>query len=230
LFNTTGTQNTAVGAVALLNNTEGINNTATGDSALTNNTIGNANTAYGFQALFANTGGFNNTAIGHKALFNNINQDENTAIGTSAHFISNAGLNTAVGSSALQNSSTGTNNTVLGRLAGNNVMTASNVICVGANVAGEDVSNTCYIGNIFNQTSVNGIGVFVNSNNKLGTSTSSKRFKEAIQPMDKASEALFELRPVTFHYKKEIDPAGTPQLGLVARGCRKGESRSGGAR
>jgi trimeric autotransporter adhesin len=221
LFNTTGSDNTAVGAAALLSNTEGINNTATGDSALTNNTIGNFNTAYGFRALFSNTEGFNNTAIGQNALFNNINQDENTAIGRDALSSSNAGLNTAVGAGALQNSSTGTNNTGLGRLVGNNVMTASNVICIGASVAGEDISNTCYIGNIFNQTSVNGIGVVVNSNNKLGTSTSSKRFKEAIQPMDKASEALFGLRPVTFHYKKEIDPSGTSQFGLVAEDVEK---------
>ena len=34
--------------------------------------------------------------------------------------------------------------------------------------------------------------------------------------MDKASEALFSLKPVTFRYKKEIDPAGTQQFGLVA--------------
>ena len=34
--------------------------------------------------------------------------------------------------------------------------------------------------------------------------------------MDKASEALFALKPVTFRYKKDIDPAGTSQFGLVA--------------
>ena len=39
--------------------------------------------------------------------------------------------------------------------------------------------------------------------------------------MDKASEALFALKPVTFRYKKEIDPAGTPQLGLVAEDVEK---------
>src|SRR5206468_583747 len=49
----------------------------------------------------------------------------------------------------------------------------------------------------------------------------SKRFKEDIQPMDKASEALFSLKPVSFRYKKEIDPAGIPQLGLVAEDVEK---------
>ena len=58
--------------------------------------------------------------------------------------------------------------------------------------------------------------VLINGSNKLGTTTSSKRFKEEIRPMGEASEALFELKPVTFRYKKDIDPAGTSQLGLVA--------------
>jgi hypothetical protein len=46
--------------------------------------------------------------------------------------------------------------------------------------------------------------------------TSSARFKDEIKPMDKNSEALFALKPVAFHYEKDIDPAGKPQLGLVA--------------
>jgi hypothetical protein len=63
--------------------------------------------------------------------------------------------------------------------------------------------------------------VLITSNNKLGTTTSSKRFKEAIKPMDKASEALLSLKPVTFRYKKEIDPKGTSQCGLVAEEVEK---------
>ena len=82
------------------------------------------------------------------------------------------------------------------------------------------MSNTCYIGNIFGVTSV-GIGVFVNSAGKLGTTTSSRRFKDGIKPMKQASEALFALKPVTFHYKKEIDPARTSQFGLVAEEVEK---------
>jgi uncharacterized coiled-coil protein SlyX len=39
--------------------------------------------------------------------------------------------------------------------------------------------------------------------------------------MDRASELLFVLKPVTFHYKKEIDPAGTSQFGLVAEDVEK---------
>jgi len=58
--------------------------------------------------------------------------------------------------------------------------------------------------------------VFINSDGKLGTTTSSRRFKEEIKPMERASEALFALKPVTFRYKKGIDPQGIPQFGLVA--------------
>jgi len=104
-------------------------------------------------------------------------------------------------------------------LAGSSVSTADNVICI--RTAGANVSNSCFIGNIFNQTSIGGIPVLVNSDNKLGTTTSSKRFKEEIRPMSQTSEALFALKPVTFRYKKEIDPAGAPQFGLVAEQVEK---------
>ncbi|HEU4771675.1 MAG TPA: tail fiber domain-containing protein [Candidatus Udaeobacter sp.] len=65
-----------------------------------------------------------------------------------------------------------------------------------------NVSGNCYIGNIFNATSPGGIGVFVNSNGKLGTCVSSRRFKDDIKPMDKISEAIPSLQLVTFHYKR----------------------------
>src|SRR4029079_3744542 len=74
----------------------------------------------------------------------------------------------------------------------------------------------CFIGSIWGQTTSGGAAVFINSAGKLGTTTSSRRFKEDIKPMDEASEALFALKPVTFRYKKEIDPEGIPQFGLIA--------------
>jgi trimeric autotransporter adhesin len=63
--------------------------------------------------------------------------------------------------------------------------------------------------------------VVVNSNGKLGVTTSSARFKDAIKPMDKASETILGLKPVTFHYKKEVDADGIPQFGLVAEQVEK---------
>jgi septal ring factor EnvC (AmiA/AmiB activator) len=98
--------------------------------------------------------------------------------------------------------------------AGSNVITADDVICVGAD--GANVSNSCYIGQIFGATSSGGTAVFINSDGRLGTTTSSRRFEEEIKPMERASEALFALKPVTFRYKKGIDPQGIPQFGLVA--------------
>ena len=70
----------------------------------------------------------------------------------------------------------------------------------------------------------NGAPVLINSFNKLGVATSSKRFKNDIKPMDKASETIFALKPVTFRYKKNLDPKGTPQFGLVAEAVRKCKS------
>ena len=108
----------------------------------------------------------------------------------------------------------------------------SNNIDIGANVdgvAGE--SNTIRIGNtditdtfisgISGTTVASGAAVLVDSNGHLGTVTSSKRFKDEIKPMDKASEAIFALKPVTFRYKKEIDPAGISQFGLMAEEVEK---------
>lgn len=68
------------------------------------------------------------------------------------------GFNTASGINALVNNTTGSSNTALGDSAGFSVTSASHVICIGANVQGENVSNTCYIGNIFGVTFSGGAG------------------------------------------------------------------------
>ena len=39
--------------------------------------------------------------------------------------------------------------------------------------------------------------------------------------MDKASEEILGLKPVTFRYKHELDPQGIPQFGLVAEQVEK---------
>ena len=56
----------------------------------------------------------------------------------------------------------------------------------------------------------------INASGQLGVAASSERFKDEIKRMDKASEAVLALQPVTFRYKKNIDPDGVPQFGLVA--------------
>ena len=191
---------TAVGAATLLNNTTGVENTAIGGGALSANTEGLDNAATGFGSLSHNTTGGANTADGSGALFNN----------TTGEF------NTAVGQGALQANTTGSANVALGVGAGGNVTTAENVICIGATVGGANVSNRCYIGNIRSATTGNNnaIPVLIDSAGQLGTISSSRRFKKEIKPMDKASEAILALKPVTFHYKS--DNTNRPEFGLIA--------------
>jgi len=83
------------------------------------------------------------------------------------------------------------------------------------------VHTATYIAGISGQTASGGAAVFVNTDGKLGTLTSSARFKTDIQPMDKASEAIHSLKPVTFRYTKEVDAQGIPQFGLVAEDVEK---------
>ena len=215
--NTTGSDNTANGFGALLLNTTGPNNTAVGFEVLFANTAGFENAGTGSRALFANTIGFHNTADGFSALVRNTTGNHNTANGDDALGHNTTGnFNTTDGAHSLENNSTGSANTALGFGAGNNVTTAGNVICIGSGVVGANVSNSCYIGSIFGQTSSGGAAVFINSSGKLGTITSSRRFKEEIRPMAQSSEVLFALKPVIFRYKKEIEPQKIPQFGLVA--------------
>src|SRR5262249_43464107 len=78
-----------------------------------------------------------------------------------------------------------------------------------------------YIAGIFGKTSPGGVSVFINGAGQLGTATSSKRFKDEIKRMDKVSEAILALKPVTFRYKHDIDPERQPQFGLVAEDVEK---------
>ena len=233
LLSNNGDSNTAIGAAALLANTDGDSNTAVGVDALLNNTGGDANTAIGTEALISNIEGSFNTATGFAALSLNVNGCCNTADGTNALFLSTGGGNTAVGFFALSNITTGTFNVAVGENAGDHLTEGDgNNIDIGfgvEGVAGE--SNTVRIGNnditdtfirgISGTTIASGTTVLVASNGHLGTVTSSQRFKKDVTPMDKASEALFSLKPVTFRYRKEIDPVGTLQFGLVAEDVEK---------
>jgi len=229
--NTIGNINTATGAQSLASNISGNGNTANGVSALLANTTGDHNTASGGLALTSNTTGVENTAGGFFALLSNTTGSSNTASGT---FVlqdnTTGGGNTAFGFAALQSSTTGSNNIALGSGAGSNLTTGDNNIDIGnLGVAGE--SNTIRIGTSGTQTrtfiaGINGAAVMggavkVNAAGQLGTAPSSQRFKEKIQPMDKASEAILALKPVAFRYKKGVDPDRTLQFGLVAEDVEK---------
>jgi trimeric autotransporter adhesin len=222
LSDSTTSFNTAIGAGALLANT-GDENTATGVGALLSNTSGSVNTANGVFALFSNTTGNSDTANGGFALFSNTTGFSNTAVGQNALAVNTTGTgNTANGAGALASCTTGGDNTALGVNAGINDTTGNNNVYIGAGVEGFATDDgVCRIGSIYGSTVTSGIQVFVNADNRLGTVTSSKRFKEEIKRMDKASEGLLSLKPVTFRYKKEIDPEGKSQFGLVAEDVEK---------
>jgi hypothetical protein len=209
--------NTAVGAAALLLNTSGGGNTAVGSNALLYNDNGSANTANGAFALFENTTGVVNVAIGYLALSNNDNGSGNVAIGEES-MVSNI---------------SGSDNTVVGAGAGNNIQVGSNNVYIGSGVDANgpfDESDTVRIGGAPNaffpalHCFIGGIaagGVTANvqvdpTTGELLQVVSSARYKENIKPMDKASEAIFALKPVTFRYKKKLDAKGIPQFGLVA--------------
>ena len=232
--NTTGSHNTAIGDFALASNTNGSYNTATGDQAILFGTTGSYNTANGVAALGGNTSsGSFNTAIGVEALFFNTTGNNNTASGYRALFSNTTGdSNTANGVNALARNTTGNSNTALGTNAGSNHTTGSHNIDIGANVfGGAGESNTIRIGSAPNQTRtfiaaidgtvVSGSAVVVSAADQLGVAASSQRFKDEIRSMDKASEAILALKPVTFRYKKEIDPQGVPQFGPVAEDVEK---------
>jgi hypothetical protein len=243
-----GNNNTAIGARALRRDALGVANTAVGANALATNQVGHYNTAVGFQALYSNQA-FYNTATGAFALLSNQGGTSNTANGISALEKNETGhANTAVGFSTLDRSINGNDNTAIGAIAlqhstgdfniglgwgaGVNLMFGSNNIYV-ANRGVENESNTIRIGDRGVHTSVfiagiedAGVGadatqVYIDHTGHLGTVLSSRRFKEEIKPMDKTSEAILALEPVTFRYKQEIDPTGTQQFGLIAEQVEK---------
>jgi hypothetical protein len=151
----------------------------------------------GFQALFGNTDGYGNTAIGREALSVNTNGYENTAIGDRA----------------LSQNTEGIGNIALGVFAGLGVSTAFEVICIGAD--GANVSESCYIGNIWQQPGGTQ-PVYVNSEGKLGAQVSSRRFKEEIKPIADDSKAIYDLKPVSFRYNRQIEPTRPLGFGLIA--------------
>jgi hypothetical protein len=225
-----GTGCTAIGWHALYNDTFGGNNTAVGADALQNNSTGVFNVAIGFNALLLNSTGTDNIAAGVATLSLNTTGSGNDAYGTAALNENSTGSeNVAIGGHALAQNPTGNNNIALGSGAGYNLLRGSFNIYIGNSGGRNDSSTiriggsqrTTYIAGISGATVPTGVPVIVDADGHLGTTTSSARFKDSIKPMDKASEAILALKPVTFHYKHELDPKGISQFGLVAEDVEK---------
>ncbi len=176
---------------------------------------------------------FYSVAFGYQAQGESLQSSYNVAVGVSALLKSNDSYNTAVGTRALANlTSPGTHNIGIGYQAGLNLgADSSHNIDIG-NVGQEGDNNTIrigtpgihqatYLAGVSGATIPHGPGVVINSSGKLGVLTSSERGKEAIQPMANSSDKLYQLRPVSFRYKKNIDRKGIPQFGLVAEEVEK---------
>ena len=232
---TTGQANTAVGWFSLGANAAGSFNTATGAGTLLFNTA-DENTAFGAVELLNNTSGGGNTAVGAAAFLNNTTGSFNEAMGVNALASNDSGFyNIAIGDDTLSNNVSGSHNIIVGGFgAGFNIVAGSNNIYIGPGVSANgpfDESDTIRIrdsapaaGGATSQVFFAGIDgstvgavnatVLINPNGQLGTGVSSARFKKDIDPMGTTSEAIFSLKPVTFHYKG--DTTNTAQFGLIA--------------
>src|SRR6266496_622378 len=221
LLSNNGATNTAVGAAALFFNSDGTDNTAVGAAALLNNVDGSDNNAVGRNALNLNVSGSFNNAHGRSALVNNT-ESENNAFGDLAMENNTTGAsNTAIGDDALRNNVDGSGNVAVGDEAGTGLgQSVSNCIAIGAPGDGPFaiLNNTCFIGSIYGQQvsdPATQVPVYVDQFNNVGVfQSSSRRIKHDIQPMDKASETLYRLKPVTFKFNS--DWKGTTQHGLIA--------------
>jgi hypothetical protein len=222
----TGGGNTALGNGAMANQTTGANSTGIGAGALAAGSAATNNTGVGVNALFSTTAG-TNVAVGSFAMEDNVTGTENVAVGLSALRNGTAvGSNTAIGRDALRNA-TGSSNTALGHAAGASLTTGSgNLYLEHAGTATE--SNTTRVGSGQTRAFVagvrgvvtgvnNAIAVLIDGNGQLGTTSSSHRFKEEIEPLRGGAPWLQQMRPVQFRYLEPFADGSKPiQYGLIA--------------
>jgi len=216
-----GGANVAVGNRALAANTIGAVNTAVGSLALETNTTGTENTAVGRRALEFLDGGHENTAVGWGAGSNYTGTETNNiCIGDQTSGVTGENNNIRIGENSpsegiVVGSNPGINAVIMGTGLGSGGLSIvqtilGSTIQVGANLTG----GTCFIGDISGADVGASPLVRVTAAGQLGVNVSSARFKKDIESMGKTSEAIFSLRPVTFHYKRDV--TNTPAVGLIA--------------
>jgi hypothetical protein len=233
--NTAGIRNTAIGYEALYNtngtfNVNGRDNVAVGPSALFSNTTGSRNIAIGSFALQHNTTGSDNIAIGNRALWELEGASGVTAIGDSFYSDPDdveVGRRRTCNTDIVATARINAYNIFIGHPAffgdapesctSPTNATQSVHIVVDETVPG---SGAVFVGGVYNNPIV-GSPVAIDSNGKLGVQASSARFKDEIKSIGKASEAVLSLKPVTFRYKKEVDPKRGAEFGLLAEDVEK---------
>ena len=226
--------NTALGSIALTALTEGFQNTAVGRRALEAQTSGNNNTSVGWRSGDNLLTGNNNTFLGRQAGANYTADESNNIV------IGGGNLGTAGEDNAIR---IGTNLTSGGINVLNNGV-AANLVSIGANLGSDGITilstllgSSMSIGTglptVGSSTRIGGIvgtaqptaGTVFDVSiqtaagpnfQRLGIDTSSRRFKEDIKPMDKLSEAIFKLKPVSYRIKKETNPSQPVAFGLIA--------------
>ena len=219
--NTTGSGNTAVGAgpgqledgyapAALGSNTCGYGNTAVGatypglaPAALGSNTTGTFNTAVGVNALNQNTTGNGNIAVGHQAGGSLTTGNDNIVIGNEVFGEAGESGTIRIGNERdlFYSRPCGTSPTP--EPTGTPAPTPT------------PVPKRTFIAGIYGQPpGANTLAVVCADDGKLTANASSRRFKHDIKQMDKASEAILALKPVSFRYNN--DSTDTPWFGLIA--------------
>jgi len=226
--NSTSQESTAVGFQALMVSNASFN-TAVGASAAVSTSTGTANTVVGAQAFFANQTGTNNVAVGDSVLRTAVGSHTNVGLGHHAGINLSAGnSNVLLGGFAGVNLGVASGNVMIGTSAGQSLTNGTNNVYIASPGGASVESNTIRIGNPSVQTAAfmagisgvnvsGGVGVFVNASGQLGTSASSRRFKQDIAAIERARDVVQGLRPVQFHYKPEFDDGSQVlQYGLIA--------------
>ncbi|MBK9964154.1 MAG: tail fiber domain-containing protein [Holophagales bacterium] len=232
LHRTGTTKNTFFGVSAGGTGTTGDGLTAFGYSALPASSTGNANSAFGSRTLEACTTGSTNSAFGSMALDEIVSSTENAAFGVSSlGQLTNGDGNSAFGTGSLGTLTSGNNNVGIGKSAGSGLQTGNNNIYIGFNTGpvelsesnttriGNDSSAAAYLRGVSGASIGTASAVYVNSSGRLGTVTSSARFKKDVAPLGDPAPLLMELRPVSFLYR--ADDTMTPQVGLIAEEVEK---------
>jgi trimeric autotransporter adhesin len=215
-FNTAGRYFVNGSPVIVATTNSLVGNLFMGDQAGMVNTTGQKDLFDGAFSGTSNTTGSSNTFVGPVSGEFNTTGSENTFIGYESGPTNDVGSgNTYIGMNAgLLNK--GDKNVYVGHNAGVGQLTDSNTMRLGST---SEVTNT-YVAGVFGASVDNatGIAVVIDSTGKLGTTLSSRRFKQDIAPMGEVTEGLFKLRPVTFYYKPEVDKSTKryQQYGLIA--------------